>query len=161
MHSNPWNQPAFETQIVAIILAPTLICISVYLTLKHICLTLNPSLSRVSPRLLPWIFVPADVSCLAVQAVGGGVADSAKGVDPVKLQHGNRTIIAGIVLQVVVLAAFGFLSGDYLWRVRRWLKTGGEDTERALVVWKNKRFRLFVCGITIAYVCILIRCIYR
>ncbi|KAK4671778.1 hypothetical protein QC764_0098730 [Podospora pseudoanserina] len=69
--SNPWNKKAFETQIVAIILAPTLLCISVYLTLKHVCLSLNPGLSRVKPRLYPFIFVPLDISCLMVQAIGG------------------------------------------------------------------------------------------
>ncbi len=117
---NPWNKHAFETQIVAIILAPTLVCISIYLTLKHVCLALAPGLSRVRPGLYPYIFVPLDVSCLLVQAIGGALAASAALENPGIVQAGNRCIIAGIVLQVVVLGGFGVSVGDYWLRVRKW-----------------------------------------
>lgn len=119
---NPWNKHAFETQIVAIILAPTLICISVYLTLKHVCLALRPALSRVRPHLYPFVFVPLDVSCLLVQAIGGALAASGAGsaANLAMVQHGNRCIIAGIVLQVVVLLFFGASAGDYYLRVKKW-----------------------------------------
>lgn len=104
----------------AIILAPTLLCISVYLTLKHVCLSLNPGLSRVKPRLYPFIFVPLDISCLMVQAIGGALA-AGGAVSNIRLvEHGNRAIIAGIVLQVVVLGGFGGLGGEFLYRVGKW-----------------------------------------
>ncbi|KND92057.1 Uncharacterized protein C17G6.02c, partial [Tolypocladium ophioglossoides CBS 100239] len=61
LHANPWNESAFELQICAIIIAPTFICVSVYLTLKHVALTLNPALSRIPPRWYPRIFLPADL----------------------------------------------------------------------------------------------------
>lgn len=95
-------------------------CISIYLTLKHVCLSLNPALSRVRPRLYPFIFVPLDVSCLLVQAIGGALAASAAKKDLKMVQHGNRCIIAGIVLQVVVLLFFGASAGDYWLRVKKW-----------------------------------------
>lgn len=117
---NPLNKHAFETQIVAIILAPTLICISIYLTLKHVCLALNPALSRVRPHRYPFVFVPLDVSCLLVQAIGGALAASAALSDYKMVEHGNRCIIAGIVLQVVVLSFFGASAGDYFLRVKKW-----------------------------------------
>lgn len=163
---NPWNKSAFETQIVAIILAPTLICVSVYLTLKHVCLALNPSLSRVRPHLYPFIFVPADVSCLLLQAIGGGLAASAGQTNFTLLQHGNRVIIAGITLQVVVLLFFGITAGDYALRMKKWIAShpdGGQDGEHqaAVELWGNKRFRTFVYAVTAAYAMILIRCIYR
>ena len=60
-------------QIVAIILGPTLVCIGLYLTLRHMVLAIDPKLSRIPPRAYPLIFVPADVSCLVVQAIGGGL----------------------------------------------------------------------------------------
>ncbi|KAM7211905.1 sphingoid long-chain base transporter RSB1 [Rhypophila decipiens] len=165
LHTNPWNKSAFETQIVAIILAPTLICVSVYLTLKHVCLALNPSLSRVKPRLYPFIFVPADVSCLLLQAIGGGLAASAGQTNFKLLQHGNRVIIAGICLQVVVLLFFGLTAGDYALRMKKWVQSsegeGTEERERAVEIWGNKRFRLFVYAVSTAYSMILIRCIYR
>ncbi|CAN8102511.1 unnamed protein product [Discula destructiva] len=159
LSSNPWNQSAFETQICAIILAPTLICISIYLTLKHVTAALNSSLSRVRPRLYPFIFVPADVSCLLVQAIGGGLA--AQGTkNPRLLKEGNRAIIAGIALQVVVLLAFGALSTDYLVRVRRWVK-GPAATPEARALWSDRRFRMFGVAMLGAYLCVQIRCVYR
>lgn len=161
---NPWNSNAFETQIVAIILGPTIICISIYLTLKHVCLSLNPALSRVRPNLYPWIFVPSDVSCLLIQAIGGSIAASAggrsKAPNPQLLNAGNRLIIAGIVLQVVVLAFFGVSAADYYRRVKRWIRSP-EATPEAVALWDNKRFRMFVCAVAAAYCMILVRCIYR
>jgi hypothetical protein len=162
LHKTPWSKWAFQTSLVAIILAPTIICVGVYLTLKHIALNLNPSISRVRPRLYPWIFLPADASCLCVQAIGGGIAASAgsNGENKTLLDGGNRAIIAGIVLQVVVLLFFGVVGTDYWVRVRRWIKTP-EATPEALRLWRDRNFRIFGFSVTAAYACILIRCIYR
>lgn len=160
LSANPWNQQAFETQICAIILAPTIICISIYLNLKHITTTLNPSLSRVRPNRYPYIFVPADVSCLLVQAVGGSLAAEGR-KKPELLTAGNRMIIAGIALQVVVLLAFGAMCLDYFLRVKKWLRASGEETAEATALWHNKRFRLFCGAVLGAYAAVQIRCIYR
>ncbi|CAJ2512204.1 Uu.00g052190.m01.CDS01 [Anthostomella pinea] len=163
LHYNPWNQNAFETQICAIILAPTLICISIYLTLKHATLSLNPSLSRIRPRLYPLIFVPADVSCLILQAIGGGLAASAGSDNPAVLLSGDRVIIAGIALQCVVLFFFGAVCVDYYLRVKRWVNGEGEGeaVRQARAVFADKRFGLFCYAVAGAYGAILIRCIYR
>ncbi|KAI1095036.1 RTA1-domain-containing protein [Rostrohypoxylon terebratum] len=171
LHANPWNSSAFQTQICAIILAPTLICISIYLTLKHATLSLNPALSRIRPRLYPLIFVPADVSCLVLQAIGGSLAASAGYTHPELLESGDRVIIAGIALQCAVLGFFGFVVADYYLRTKRWVKSMegregeegavAEDDARALATWRDRRFRYFVYAVAGAYAGILIRCIYR
>ncbi|KAK3345950.1 RTA1 like protein [Lasiosphaeria hispida] len=160
--SNPWNGSAFKTQIVAIILGPTLVCVGLYLTLRHAVLALNPGLSRVAPRAYPLFFVPADVSCLVIQAIGGGIA-AAAGRDKIDLlQHGNRTVIAGICLQVVVLGLFGGLSGEFLWRVRAWVKSGeAPEGDQGVRLWSNGKFRLFLYAMLGAYSALLIRCVYR
>ncbi|KAL8346910.1 hypothetical protein RB601_003444 [Gaeumannomyces tritici] len=161
---NPWNKHAFETQICAIVLGPTLICISIYLTLKHVTLALGPSLSRVPPRVYPLIFVPADVSCLLVQAVGGALAASASAGDGVPnldlVNAGNRAIIAGICLQVVVLAAFGIMSADFYLRVRRRVASGQADAEAA-ALWRDGKFRAFAGAVAVAYAAVFARCVYR
>lgn len=160
LHNNPWDVSGFELQIVAIILSPTLLCVSIYLTLKHVCLAFNPSISRVKPRFYTYIFVPSDVSCLIVQAIGGGIAASAKDTNQALIDSGNRTIIAGIVLQVVVLVAFGIMASEYLIKLRKWLR-GGDATADALSLWSNPKFKMFLYAVTCAYSVILIRCIYR
>ncbi|KAI0890261.1 RTA1-domain-containing protein [Annulohypoxylon maeteangense] len=169
LHTNPWNSSAFQTQICAIILAPTLICISIYLTLKHITLSLSPSLSRLRPRLYPLIFVPADVSCLILQAIGGSLAASAGYTRPELLISGDRVIIAGIALQCAVLGGFGVMVVDYYLRVKKWVRgmhgvesaVLGDSDRRALATWRDGRFRAFVYAVAGAYVGILVRCIYR
>lgn len=164
LSSNPWNSSGFKLQITAIVLGPTLICVGLYLTLKHLT-SINPSLSRLAPRFYPLVFVPADVSCLVIQAIGGGLAAAAKRDKPEMANHGNRMIIAGIVLQVVVLGAFGLLSAEYLFRLKRWAATMGADASReearGLAIWRDSKFRIFVWGMSGAYVTLMLRCIYR
>lgn len=160
LSSNPYNKQAFETQICAIVLAPTLVCISIYLTLKHLCAALNPSISRVRPKWYPVIFVPFDVSCLLVQAIGGAIAASAGDTNAKLLAVGNHAIIAGIALQVVVLLLFGAMSADYYVRVKKWIHSG-EATPEALALWRDRKFRMFGGAVLGAYICVQIRCIYR
>lgn len=168
MHNNPFSKDAFQLQISAIVLAPTLLCISIYLTLKHTVLSLSPALSRVRPRLYPLIFVPADVSCLILQAIGGGLAASAGsgGENATLLLAGDRVIIVGIALQVAVLLGFGTMAADYLLRVRKALRSSGDSGSEVLApgartLWTDKKARMFFYAVLGAYVCILIRCIYR
>jgi hypothetical protein len=160
MHENPWDKNAFQMQICTIILGPTFICVSIYLTLKHVSLHLNPQLSRLPPKWYPRIFLPADLSCLIVQAIGGGIAAAAKRDNKALLDSGNRAIIAGIVLQVVVLFIFGILGTDYYLRLRKYLRSS-EASPEALALWHDRKFRLFVQGVTGAFFTILLRCIYR
>ncbi|KAK4136023.1 RTA1 like protein [Trichocladium antarcticum] len=161
--TNPWNGAAFKMQIVAIILGPTLVCIGLYLTLKHAVTALNRSLSRLPPRVYPLMFVPADVSCLVVQAIGGGIAAAAGNGDGALLDHGNRTIMAGIVLQVLVLGAFGGLAGDYLVRAGRFFggPAVGAEHRAGAALWVDRKFRAFRWAMGLAYAALLVRCIYR
>lgn len=146
---------------VVIIMAPALLCISIYLTLKHVCLSINPDLSRFKPSLYPFIFVPLDVCCLAVQGIGGGLAAVAAPKDDIDLLlHGNRTILAGISLQVIVLSGFGMLSLDYFWRTYKYIKHG-DPSPSALAVWRDGKLRFFCYAVGFAYIGILIRCSYR
>ncbi|KAL1964109.1 hypothetical protein VTN77DRAFT_7527 [Rasamsonia byssochlamydoides] len=163
MHHNPWSSTGFKIQIVCIILAPTLICAGIYLTLKHVARTVGPDLSRLKPRFYTWIFIPFDVFCLCLQAIGGGVdaaGSSADNVNEHELKVGNDIIIAGIVLQVVNLAVFGLLSLDFFWHARRHFSSGDHSSPEAKV-WHSKRFRIFCTAVACAYTGILIRCIYR
>ncbi|EEY15231.1 conserved hypothetical protein [Verticillium alfalfae VaMs.102] len=144
LNDNPWNSDAFQLQICAIILAPTMLCVAIYLTLKHVALALSPPLSRIRPRLYPWIFLPADLSCLVLQAIGGGISAAAGRTNATLLSHGNRMIISGVALQVVVLLFFGIMGVDYWVRVRplgaRRADAGTPDRGRARRV-PGRRFR--------------------
>lgn len=160
MHGNVWSKTGFQVQICCIIIAPTFICAAIYLTLKHVSLALSPEISRIPPRFYPRVFLPADLTCLVIQAIGGGVAAAAPRDDPGKAESGNRLIVAGVALQVAVLAAFGVMGLDYWVRVRGYMLRGEAEREQ-LAVWNNGKFRTFGVSIGVAYVSILCRCIYR
>lgn len=137
-------------------LAPTILCAGIYVVLKHITLHLDPSLSRIRPNLYPLFFLPADITCLIVQGIGGGIAASARQTNKKLLDAGNRMIIAGITLQVVVLLAFGITAGEYALRVWRAVKGG-----KTYALWHEKKFRWFIRGVTTAYFAVFLRCVYR
>jgi hypothetical protein len=67
MNKNPWDDNAFETQIICIILAPTCIAASIYLTLKHMVLHFGQQHSLLRAKLYPWIFVGCDIGSLVFQ----------------------------------------------------------------------------------------------
>lgn len=161
LSSNPFNEHAFELQICTIILAPTFLCAAIYLTLKHVALALSPELSRIPAAWYPRVFLPADLSCLIVQAIGGGIAAAAGHTKPALQRDGNRAIIAGIVLQVLVLGFFGFMGADYFIRVGKFMRTPEAQGTEGLKVWRDRNFRIFAGAVSAAYSAVMIRCIYR
>jgi hypothetical protein len=137
-----------------------MLCVSIYLTLKHVALHLNASLSRIRPKWYPVIFLPADLSCLLVQAIGGAIAAAADRDNRALLRSGNNAIIAGVALQVVVLIVFGIMGGDYWLRVKKYMNSEGADA-RGVALWRDAKFRKFGFAVAGAYACVMVRCVYR
>ncbi|KAJ4291612.1 hypothetical protein N0V90_009507 [Kalmusia sp. IMI 367209] len=106
------------------------------------------SISRFNPKLFYWMFIPADLVCLVLQATGGAL--SATGSNLSAVATGVDVSKAGLILQVIVLVIFLSLSADYLIAYRRGHK--GELPKR------TKKFLLFMF---LAVLLTLIRCIYR
>ncbi|PYH79216.1 RTA1 like protein [Aspergillus uvarum CBS 121591] len=157
MHYNPWNENAFKLQIVCLVLAPTFVAAGIYLTLKHIVLSLGPQYSRLKPRLFTWIFISCDVGSLVLQAAGGGVAAAAGKTDQTLLQVGDDIIIAGIAFQVATMSVCGLIALEFFIRVVRHGPGLGGD----LNVDGVKHIRLVIYAEIFAYFTVLIRCIYR
>lgn len=67
MNKNPWNDNAYQLQIIAIILAPTCIAASVYMTLKHMIIHFGQQYSVLRARNYPLIFVGCDIASLVLQ----------------------------------------------------------------------------------------------
>ncbi|QSS59322.1 parasitic phase-specific protein PSP-1 [Histoplasma capsulatum] len=68
--------------------------------------------------------------------------------------------MAGIGLQVGVLSLFGIVALDYYWRVSRYHRTSvSTDGERE--AWRDGKFRNFAGAVSIAYLTIYARCVYR
>lgn len=90
-----------------------------------------------------------------MQAAGGGIAASADEDNAKLLKAGNNLILAGIALQVAQLVAFGVVSLYYAFNVRRHRKSGDVDVPTPA------KLEFFMSMIAVAYIFILIRCIYR
>jgi hypothetical protein len=106
------------------------------------------SISRFNPKLFYWVFIPADVVCLILQATGGAL--SATGSTIKNVNTGVDISKAGLILQVIVLTLFLCLFVDYLISYHRKHKQG-----------MSKRMRLFLAFMFFAAILILTRCIYR
>lgn len=157
-------------QICCLVLAPSFVAGAIYLTMKHLVIYCGPQYSRLKPRLYPWIFVGCDLGSIVLQAIGGGVAASAgKSADRTLLHAGNALIVAGISFQVATMTVCGILGADFFFRFFRTKpssiteeKPDKTPYERDLSEPKKHRnFKLFCAAIALAYVTVLIRCIYR
>lgn len=100
MHNNPWNDMAFNIQIVLLIFAPSFLAAGIYLTLKHIVLQFGQEWSRLRPGWYTYIFIACDVSSLAMQSAGGAMAAMADPGEKIG-DIGTNLMIAGIIWQVV------------------------------------------------------------
>lgn len=180
MHQNPWSNAGFETQICCLVLAPSFLAAGIYLTLKHMVLYCGPEYSRIKARWYPWIFIGSDLGSIIVQAIGGGVAASAKNsTNPALLTAGDALIIAGISLQAVTMSVCGAVVLDFFLRRRKArtveMKTeAGAETEGTVEVNLDAptlsndvyarsplRFKIFCWAIGFSFFTILIRCVYR
>lgn len=149
LHSNPFEFNAFLIQIICITIAPVFYCAAVYVLLSQFITRTDISLSRFNPRLFYWIFIPADITCLVLQATGGGL--SATAYTPEDVNVGVNITKAGLILQVVVLVLFLTLYGDYLFSLQRRKGLGS----------LGKKVHTFLIFLILTVVFILIRCIYR
>ncbi|CAM1509006.1 Fc.00g027450.m01.CDS01 [Cosmosporella sp. VM-42] len=147
MYNNPFSFPGFMIQIVFITTGPVFYTASIYVTLSKTIQFLAPEISRIKPKLFYWIFIPADMVCLVLQAAGGALSTTSQGSS----QTGVDIAMAGLALQVAVLVIFSALFGDYMVRYFR------SRTSQSL----SLRMRIFFGFLSAAIILILGRCAYR
>jgi hypothetical protein len=113
MHNNPWNDMAFNIQIVLLIFAPSFLAAGIYLTLKHVVLQFGQEWSRIRPNWYTYIFISCDISSLAMQSAGGAMAAMADPGEKIG-DIGTNLMIAGIIWQVVGKPPLLFIRRDEL-----------------------------------------------
>lgn len=160
MNDNPWDETGIRMQIVCLIIGPSFIAGGIYFTLKHFIRLNGPEHSWLNPNLYTWVFIGCDIGSILLQAAGGGIAASAAADhDMDLLDVGNNVIIAGIAFQVATMVCCGLITIDY--SIRRWRHRRAKPVvtkeDRAAQV----KARFFQGSVALAYVTVLIRCIYR
>ncbi|KAL8947286.1 MAG: hypothetical protein Q9222_006414 [Ikaeria aurantiellina] len=136
---------------VCITFAPTFYTAAIYITLAKIVRYLGPEYARFRPSLYYWIFIPADIFSLVLQAVGGALSSTSEGGSDAAVD----VSITGLAFQVFVICVFIALAIDYAWRYRK----GQRVIPRTIPL--SKKFKRFVLFLSISILFILIRCIYR
>jgi hypothetical protein len=157
LYNNPWDEIGFQIQICCLIISPAFVSAGLYLTLKHIVINFGEAWSRLPPVWYTRIFIAGDILSLVLQGSGGGIAATAD--DGSSLQDtGTNLMVAGVVLQVVVLFCFGALLVEYTIRTyhRR-----DQLSDTAMTLFHKTSFRCFVFAIIIGFLGIFIRCVYR
>ncbi|EXJ58854.1 hypothetical protein A1O7_06284 [Cladophialophora yegresii CBS 114405] len=158
LHHNPFSEIGFQIQICCLILGPAFNSAAIYLVLKHITLCFGPEFSRIKPKWYTWIFITGDLVSLVLQAIGGGMAATAND-NQSQQDTGDNLMMAGIAFQVVTLFFFGTAASWYVFQ--RWKGQNVPFTPEAVHFLGSTKFRLFVYGFVLAYVAIVVRCIYR
>ncbi|KAF2489289.1 sphingoid long-chain base transporter RSB1 [Lophium mytilinum] len=157
LHSNPWSDSGFKLQIVLLTIAPAFFAAGIYLTLKHLVLTFGPAFSRLRPSRYTHTFISCDIVSIILQGVGGILASIASTPGPL-MTSGNNTMMAGLSFQVFTLLVFGALTAEYFTRVR---SHRGELNAATAPLRKSVRFRCFLGAVGLAYLAVLLRCVYR
>ncbi|EQL00290.1 sphingoid long-chain base transporter RSB1 [Ophiocordyceps sinensis CO18] len=124
LFNNPFSFGGFMIQIILLAIAPVFYTAAIYVTLSKAIVFFAPDLSRFKPNLFIWIFIPFDIVCLVLQAVGGALSTRSSGRD----QAGVNISMAGLALQVIILTAFVAAFADYMFRYWRagptWASSG-------------------------------------
>ncbi|KAM5346396.1 hypothetical protein ACJ41O_009401 [Fusarium nematophilum] len=149
IHDNPFDFNGFLMQIICITVAPVFFSAAIYVLLSQVINFVDPTISRFRPSLFYYIFIPADIISLVLQAVGGAL--SSTGSNHHDIEVGENISLAGLIFQVVCLVSFAALFVDYV------LKAARSPSRYRL----NKSMRTFLTFLFLSTVFILIRCAYR
>lgn len=156
LNKNVWGS-GMALQAVMLVVAPSFLAAGIFLTLKHVVITLGRQYSRLQPQGWVWLFVSCDVVAVALQGIGGGLASSAD--NRALVAAGNNTMIAGVVTGVVTQALCVALFLDFAHNLRKH-KQGWLDNNRKAQV-SSKTFMFWAVCTSFAFLFIFIRCIYR
>ncbi|KAL0565413.1 envelope glycoprotein [Marasmius crinis-equi] len=114
-NQNLHNGDPFMMQICCLIIGPTPLLAANFVVFGRLVSLLGAEYSRLRPTLYAKIFLGCDIVSLCLQGAGGGLASTAdSGTSMFDL--GTNLMIAGIILQVVMMTIFVILVGEYTYR---------------------------------------------
>ncbi|GAA6005230.1 hypothetical protein JCM10207_002905 [Rhodosporidiobolus poonsookiae] len=146
-----FNLPAdgFIIQICVLVIAPTFFSAAIYWAGGLILADVAPSRSWLSAKWFKISFVTADVVSLVIQGIGGGMAGSAADDQPNQLETGSNVMLAGIIVQLVVMVVFSGYMCAWAWIARSEIRKSGT------------RMQLMLAALAVSSAAIIIRGGYR
>ncbi|TQN68305.1 Sphingoid long-chain base transporter RSB1 [Colletotrichum shisoi] len=149
VHDNPFDFEGFLMQIICITIAPVFFSAAIYVLLSQTINFLDRSISRFSPRMYYWTFIPLDVVSLVLQAVGGALSSVSTTIEAV--DRGVNISLAGLVLQVASMLVFCSLFADYI----------VSYTRSKVRPSMEPRLKVFLLFLGLGTLFVLLRCVYR
>ncbi|KAG8529694.1 uncharacterized protein KY384_005175 [Bacidia gigantensis] len=115
LHDNVFVFNNWLMYLICLTIAPCFFSAAIYLTFTRFIILHGVQYARLKPRTYTIIFITWDIISLALQAAGGGLADTAS--DGGSGQTGINIMIAGLSSQVASLIIFMTLVLDFAYRV--------------------------------------------
>ncbi|KAH8666009.1 RTA1 like protein-domain-containing protein [Tricladium varicosporioides] len=163
METNLFVQMPFLTNIICLTIAPVFFTAAVYLTLSRLITYYGAHNSRLSPQTYILTFITSDILALAFQATGGGLAASS--THKSQSQIGINIMLVGLSVQVLSLAVFMVLAGEFFYRVRKDRKLTEAHNWVARKIERppapREFFQLFLWGYALSTTLLLVRSIFR
>jgi hypothetical protein len=168
MHYNPWSMGVLSLQICMLLWGPTFAAAGISIAFKHMVHYCGAQYCLLPARLIPWVFVGTDVASVLIQGTGGIIASvtSGQGNSGALGKAGEVMIIFGVCFQVANMLV---CSAVMLWFLKTYRKAKKEgnmvqssyEEDKAVDASMEKKFTRFAWTASIAFACVLIRCIYR
>ncbi|KAK9447012.1 RTA1-domain-containing protein [Limtongia smithiae] len=112
-HTHITSLVSYAGQSMLILLAPILFAASVYMYLARVVISVHGERHSIIPvQFLTKIFVCGDVLCFCIQGGGGGLMAALSSARTV----GERMILAGMILQIIIFLFF--VATAWIWHVR-------------------------------------------
>ncbi|KAJ9136813.1 Rta1 domain-containing protein [Pleurostoma richardsiae] len=147
-----WTTMPYVIQSLLLLLGPTLLAASVYMTLGRLIILLEAdSYAIIRPKRLTKFFVLGDVLSFLAQSGGGGMLAQAKTQD--KIDLGEKVILVGLLIQILFFGFFMVVTLVFHRRIAR------DPTPQSLFItapWMRYIYILYT-----ASVFIMIRSVFR
>ncbi|KAF1837824.1 RTA1-domain-containing protein [Decorospora gaudefroyi] len=162
LNLNPFSKDSFLVNLVPLTIAPAFLTAGIYLCVGRVIVTIGAENSRLKHKMYTYVFIGCDTLALVLQAIGGGMAATAK--DKEASRTGVNIMIVGLISQVITMTLFLALWADFALRSRRARISGSLlRTQPPMYEYlrSTKNFTFFQWGLFAATITIYVRCIYR
>lgn len=147
-HRDPHSVKAYVLQSLLILSAPPFLAGTIYMSLGRIIVSLRAEgYSIVRPRWLTPLFVLVDVVCFLTQMGGAGVQVSGSGSLRVA---GQKIVLGGLILQIIVFSFFVFIAYGFHLRNSRQPATilsSSTDPAGISIKWRRQMWALYVVSV--------------
>jgi hypothetical protein len=156
-------------QLACLFIGPSFVSAAISVVFKHIILYCGQQHSKLKAKWYPYVFIGTDFAYILVQVAGGAISSietTGDGSNMALLDAGSDLLIAGVAAQVVNMVVCGGIILHFVYNYRR--HTRGpmkSDTSQYAIDKTNSKLRRnfngFCWALFVAYIAVLIRCIYR